>query len=440
MITLRSGGWVRLLCVGFLLLFPVLAGGKTLTVSAGDKTTLGSVLAAANPGDVVLVGCGDYFEGAMVLPDGVTLSGATGDASCVRIMTSGLVALISCMDAGPTTLLANLTLTVQDGGFAWPVPRGAGVYLQNSSPVFSNVIFEGLEADYGGAVYCMDGSDPSFQGCVFKGNYARAIGGAVSVTDNSSPSFDQCLFVDNVAESSGGAINVALGSGSSLVGCTIVRGSAKAGSAIASWDAGVSMENVIVADGEGGRAWYGDALSAPVPVCTDLFGNGGGDWVGALAAYESSGGNMSADPGFCGAADSDNPYSLYDTSPCAPAGNPGCDLIGAYGVGCNYVSEVPDGGNGLPSVSRLHPNYPNPFNPRTTIKFDLKQDGPVELAVFDIAGRLVKSLVRDSMSAGHHEAVWQGKDASGRTASAGVYFFRLKTRGTIDTKRMTLIK
>jgi flagellar hook assembly protein FlgD len=91
-------------------------------------------------------------------------------------------------------------------------------------------------------------------------------------------------------------------------------------------------------------------------------------------------------------------------------------------------------------VSRLHPSYPNPFNPRTTIKFELNRSGPVDLAVFDVAGRLVKRLVSQPLPAGHHDAVWEGRDSAGRAAAAGVYFFRLKTNDTVDTKRMTLIK
>ena len=123
---------------------------------------------------------------------------------------------------------------------------------------------------------------------------------------------------------------------------------------------------------------------------TNIFGNEGGDWVGALSQDEGMDGNISASPQFCGPADSDNPYTLNDTSPCA-ATNPGCGLMGAFDVNCSIVSSnIPED---LPLVSRLHANYPNPFNPRTTIKFDLKQSGPVDLAVFDVAGRLVKRLV-----------------------------------------------
>jgi hypothetical protein len=162
--------------------------------------------------------------------------------------------------------------------------------------------------------------------------------------------------------------------------------------------------------------------------------------VGALAAYESTGGNISAAPQFCGGHDTDNPYTLNATSPCSAAANPGCGLIGAFEVNCNYLSDVPGGPDGLPAVSRLHLNYPNPFNPRTTIKFDLSRSGSVDLAVFDVAGRLVKRLVSEPMTAGSHDITWEGRDSQDRPAAAGVYFFRLKTADTVDTKRMTLLK
>jgi hypothetical protein len=131
---------------------------------------------------------------------------------------------------------------------------------------------------------------------------------------------------------------------------------------------------------------------------------------------------------------------LNDTSPCSANIHPGCMGIGAFAINCSYVSGIGNGSGDLPLVSRLHPNYPNPFNPRTTIKFELNKTGPVDLAVFDVAGRLVKRLVSEPMPAGHHDAVWEGRDSAGRAAAAGVYFFRLKTSDIVDTKRMTLIK
>ena len=433
---LRSGGWVRLLITGLIVLVPVVSAGKTLTVTAGDKGGIGVALASAVSGDVILVGCGDYFEGALEVPDGVTISGVGGDASCVRIQSSGYFSLFFFSDCGPTTRIENLTLIVDPGGIQ-PVTRGCAINLTNSSPVISNVVISGFEADYGGAVYCNYGSSPLFQDCIFENNYARATGGAVACTGASNPIFQRCLFVDNKAEAAGGTINAALGSAPSLTECTIVGGDGAVGSGLATWDAaGLVLDRVIIVDGLNGRGWDGDAASAPAPTCTDIFGNAGGDWVGALVPFEAINGNISANPEFCGIAHSDNPYTLNDTSPCATSA---CGPMGAYPVDCSFVSGV-GGGTGLPSVSQLHDNYPNPFNPRTTIKFDLKTTGHVDLAVFDIAGRLVKRLVSETKSAGHHEAVWEGRDSRGRQAAAGVYFFRMKTVDTIDTKRMTLVK
>ncbi len=441
MINLRSGGSVWLLVAILILMAPALAAAKTYTLSAGDKTGIAELLGYAKYGDVILLGSGVYAESGLMIPDGVTLKGIYSDASYTRIESIGDLPLVMCTDSGPMTRLENLTLTVADGGMGFPVARGGGVNLMNASPIFLNVIISGFEADYGGAVYCGNGSTPIFLDCWFDGNYARATGGAVACTGASMPVFQRCLFVDNSSEASGGTINAGLGSAPSLVECTVVRGDGAVGSGLASWDSqGLVLDRVIIVNGQTGRAWDGDASSAPAPECSDIFGNEGGDWVGALAPFENTDGNISDDPQFCGTADSSNPYTLNNASTCSPDANPSCGQIGAFGVNCSYVTGVGQGSGGLPAVSRLHSNFPNPFNPRTTIKFDLSRSGPVELAVFDVAGRLVKRLVSESMPAGNHEAVWEGRDTSGRSASAGVYFFRLKTTGTIDTKRMTLIK
>ncbi len=433
---LRSGGWVRLLITSLIVLVPAVSAGKTLTVTAGDKGGIGAALAGAVSGDVILVGCGDYFEGALEIPDGVTISGIEGSAWCVRIHSSGYFSLVFFSDCGPTTRLENLTLTVAPGDIQ-PVTRGCAISLTNSSPVISNVIISGFEADYGGAVYCNYGSSPLFQDCVFEDNYARATGGAVACTGASNPIFQRCLFVDNSAEAAGGTINAALGSAPSLTECTVVRGDGAVGSGLATWDAaGLVLDRVIIVDGLNGRGWDGDAASAPAPTCSDIYNNAGGDWVGALVPFEAINGNISANPRFCGDESSTNPFTLKDISPCATAA---CGPMGAFPVDCNFVSGV-GGGSGLPALSQLYDNFPNPFNPRTTIKFDLNKTGPVDLAVFDVAGRLVKRLVSETMSAGHHDAVWEGRDSGGRQAAAGVYFFRLKTVDTIDTKRMTLVK
>lgn len=88
----------------------------------------------------------------------------------------------------------------------------------------------------------------------------------------------------------------------------------------------------------------------------------------------------------------------------------------------------------------LYPVAPNPFNPRTTIRFDLPGTGPVKLAVYDIAGRLVKVLVEGARPAGRHEEVWDGRDTAGRPAPSGSYLVRLVAGGKVEAVRMGLVR
>ncbi len=78
-----------------------------------------------------------------------------------------------------------------------------------------------------------------------------------------------------------------------------------------------------------------------------------------------------------------------------------------------------------------------PFNPRTTWS---PAAGTVRLAVFDVAGRLIRTLVGDSMPQGSHEAVWDGRDASGREAGSGSYLARLEFGGKVEMVRLSLVR
>ncbi len=89
---------------------------------------------------------------------------------------------------------------------------------------------------------------------------------------------------------------------------------------------------------------------------------------------------------------------------------------------------------------RLHPNQPNPFNPQTTIRFDLPLAEMVTLAVYDAAGRRVRVLVDEAKSAGSHRVQWDGRSEDGRQAASGMYFCRLEAGSYCETRRMTLVK
>lgn len=89
----------------------------------------------------------------------------------------------------------------------------------------------------------------------------------------------------------------------------------------------------------------------------------------------------------------------------------------------------------------LHACHPNPFNPSTTVSFELPVAAPARVTIHDVAGRLVRTLVDGSLlEAGLHEATWDGRDASGQAAAAGTYLCRLEAGGAIVTRGMTLLK
>jgi len=95
---------------------------------------------------------------------------------------------------------------------------------------------------------------------------------------------------------------------------------------------------------------------------------------------------------------------------------------------------------GLPAATRLVGNHPNPFNPSTSIAYDLAGNCRVRLDIFDTSGRLVRTLVDETQAAGRRTATWQGRDDQGRRLSSGVYLYRLRAGDFRATGRMTLIK
>lgn len=90
--------------------------------------------------------------------------------------------------------------------------------------------------------------------------------------------------------------------------------------------------------------------------------------------------------------------------------------------------------------SALRPNVPNPFNPRTTVYFDVAVNGPVTVRVYSLSGRLVRTLVSGPMTVGNHEVVWNGIDDAGRTVASGTYLVQMVAMDRTDSRSMVLLK
>jgi bacillolysin len=99
----------------------------------------------------------------------------------------------------------------------------------------------------------------------------------------------------------------------------------------------------------------------------------------------------------------------------------------------------------MPTTFVLHQNFPNPFNPTTRIEYEVPARSQVKLTVYDLLGRLVRTLVNAEMQAGQFSTTWDGTDASGKVLSSGMYVYRLETRDGAGTslmlsRKMVLLK
>jgi len=177
-------------------------------------------------------------------------------------------------------------------------------------------------------------------------------------------------------------------------------------------------------------------------------------------------GNIDEDPLFTGTGE--HPFSLSGLSPCIDAGTPDTtglnlppwDLInneriwdgdengttiidmGAYEFGASpYIVDIqePIISNSQSLISNLG-NYPNPFNPSTTIEFSIKNNSKVDLSIFNIKGRKVNTLINEQLQEGKHSIIWSGYDQNGNKVSSGIYFYKIEVDDQESTKSMLLLK
>ncbi len=123
-----------------------------------------------------------------------------------------------------------------------------------------------------------------------------------------------------------------------------------------------------------------------------------------------------------------NPWSMYRGN-MARTGN------------YNYNLYVDNAEVDVPfAETTLKQNYPNPFNPSTAISYSIAENSKVELAIYNIKGQKVKTLVNENKVKGNHSVTWNGKDQSNKKVSSGIYFYKLETANKTLTKKMILMK
>ncbi len=343
--------------------------------------------------------------------------------------------------------------------YGWEWGSGAGIYCSGSSPlIVGNAIWGCVTGErgigYGGGIYARDGT-VFISGNGFGGNWSGRGGGLYLRECSGEISWNEIKwnyaggYLEYDPEMArGGGVYAGSSPGLRIAHNTIVsntaeneewKGEGEGGGLYV--DASVSIENNIVAYNSaptGGGGIY-CRTCCPAIQCNDFWSNSGGSYGGECSDFTGVDGNISRNPMFCDATARD--YTLHCESPCLhPAG---CDSMGALGEGCGDCLtgiEAISTTRPMPSEPVLVGNHPNPFNPSTTLVFGLPDAQDVRITVYDVNGRRVRELLNDRLDAGFGTARWDGRDASGQSVAAGVYFSRMQAAGKVMSKKMVMVK
>jgi predicted outer membrane repeat protein len=320
---------------------------------------------------------------------------------------------------------------IVEGGFAngaYPNDRGAGMFNNPGGPTVTGVVFRGNTAQNGGgAMLNFVASAPRLANVVFDGNDGGTAGGGAMYNLLADVTLTNVTMANNTAFGSGGAMYSNGGN--------------------------ITITNTIVWGNTPSAAQVSNISGSPLVSHSLIEGCGasGSGWNAAVGS--DGGGNLDEDPLFVDAANGD--LHIDDDSPAIDSGDdtapnlPSTDAdgnqrifgvtvdMGAYEhfyyiVGAEY--DAPS------TATRLGAPYPNPFNPSVTIAYELKSSERVELSIYDVGGRLVRTLVDGVRDAGVHEESWNGRDRSGNSVASGVYFVVMRAGAHTDIRKITLLK
>jgi len=292
-------------------------------------------------------------------------------------------------------------------------------------------------------------------------NYPSGGGGAAFYrADNVL--FENSTIANNVSNhNSGGGIFLGSESGQASIvvyatfnRLTLVNNSALSGGAIFCWSAILNLYHSTLAQNEASNSeWSGGGLASHYVsrpnIRSSLFYNNlpnsihnGYPQTPVFVAYSlvqeqwAGGGNLiDIDPLFCDPDSGD--YSLAENSPCVGTGEDGSNM-GAFGVGCEAILSTDK--DVIPLQYILHQNYPNPFNPVTTLRYELPENAMINITIYDMLGREVKTLINQTQDAGYRSVIWDATNDYGKPVSAGIYLYQIQAGEYIQTKKMVLLK
>jgi len=429
-----------------------------------DQATasIGAALDLALDSDTVYVAEGTYEE-TIALNRNVALMGGFPTGGGVRDV-SAHETIIDAKELGRviTTRLNSATLVdgfTVTGGRA---ERGGGIYALGRS-IFRNLkIVNNSASSMGGGIYCgqsvtiednlilnnrasiapaiaIIGStvkdSVTVRGNVIRENLTTSeglSGGAVFVKLHLRLDFSYNLVAENVAPDGGIFIEESFGA-KVLDHNTIARNGARGFSIEQAFD--LVLSNSIVYDHSLADVTVKDTVSVPKLRYSD---------IGAIEGRHTEDHLLSLDPQFADTANAD--YTLQPTSPCIDAGDPNAPPdsdgtvtdMGAF----PYLQPTVDVG-GLaspPAAFALEPLFPNPFVAETQIRFSLQEPGSVRVVIYDILGRLVRTLLDGWQGPGDYLLEWRGENANGVRVAPGIYHVVLVSDRALVARRVVMVR
>ena len=311
-----------------------------------------------------------------------------------------------------------------------------------TSNQFTNCEFSGHSTDRGAGFYFDCTNEPegaytvTFTNCRITGNHATFEGGGVAICGRATNADITPVFVN----------------------CTIAANSAQDGGGVYMGVTQVGIGRLARADFSKTILWGNCSTVSPLGEAFVLTNNqmeigcSHSDvneiaGTGVIHATQTTTGI----PDFCdypssyysqscqASATIEGDFFLAPNSPAAPANHPcGPNQIGAFPVGNCTPTAIND--QPVRVRTSIQPPAPNPFNPVTSVEFTLETGTYVTVKIYDVNGRLARTLVDRPMTQGEHRIEWDGRDQGGNPAASGVYFLRFEAGQTRQTHKMVLLK
>jgi len=471
------------------------AGGGLYAHNSSLRLAGGSIAANTTIGTgTTSVGSGVYVNGGTLFLDGVTVSDntgaqegggfyvAAGALDATRVVCADNSAVINgghvrvaggqatfrgsdlrgasanfgggfALAAGTTLALTSVAIVANQSAVI-----GAGVYAQSAHASFTNVTWHANHAAAGGGDALFASSSPSvwtLRNCLVTG-HTSTINAACTFSGGTAPQLDYNSFFANAADIQGAGMGP-----NDTVADPLYVNAAAGDVALGLHSPAIDSGDPAILDFDGSRgdrgAYGGGAAEGRQParptglLVTDEPAHNALAWSangeGDIQSYIVYRGSM---PDFVPSA------ATYVAT--VPAGSTQYDDTGGqsghwYRLAAVDASAASSGfsvavqtdvgvDSPLPTPQRfaLHPNHPNPFNPSTTLRFDLVQASNVRLEVLDAGGRSVRVLASGWRDAGTHSVGWDGRDGSGHSVASGVYWSRLVAGPAVATRKMILVR